>query len=58
MRRSRALLDEARQPLSLIADSPVLRDEALAIYRKLGVSSRGEAVARARALGLVADGPS
>jgi LuxR family maltose regulon positive regulatory protein len=30
-----------------------VKSQALATYRKLGVASRGEAVARARALGLL-----
>jgi LuxR family maltose regulon positive regulatory protein len=34
-----------------------VKSQALAVYRKLGVGSRGEAVARARALGLLDDAP-
>ncbi len=34
-----------------------VKSQALAVYRKLGVSSRGEAVARARVLGLLDDEP-
>ncbi len=34
-----------------------IKSQALAIYRKLGVCSRGDAVARARACGLLDDAP-
>ena len=34
-----------------------VKSQALAIYRKLGAGSRGDAVARARALGLLDDAP-
>jgi ATP/maltotriose-dependent transcriptional regulator MalT len=32
-----------------------VKSHAMSIYRKLGVSSRGEAIQRARDLGLLAD---